>query len=402
MIMGLLVAAPGCAELESEETEEDLHWVDREQLKELRRIAAGAFLFNHGTFGGNDRTCATCHPSRILREESGTLSPADVEALFQHDPDNALFQHDAADVMGGDTFDRIREHATILIEMPLPPNVRLVGSDARSVILPRGIPTTMNTPALDPVLMYDGRAPDLESQALGAIQGHAQVEGDVPEFALEAIASFQAAVLFNRDNLRRFARKGEPVTIPFGTTESEQRGRRFFIADNTDDPDMVGESPDSKCGWCHSGPMLDGTSAFFSENIAPIPATEGLRFITTLVSEINPLGLPVHDFEFTLPDGSTVVVSSPDPGVALVGGAPGLPFGGLHPNFVGFFKIPTLWGTADTAPYFHDNSSKTIEELMDHYDLALFLLSSNNPRNPPIIDLTEQEKADIAAYLRLL
>jgi hypothetical protein len=39
---------------------------------------------------------------------------------------------------------------------------------------------------------------------------------------------------------------------------------------------------------------------------------------------------------------------------------------------------------------------------MDHYDLALFLLSTNNPRNPPIIDLTEQEKADIAAYLRLL
>jgi cytochrome c peroxidase len=251
----------------------------------------------------------------------------------------------------------------------------------------------MNTPALDPVLMVDGREPDLQTQALNAALGHAQARRPPSNYVLDAIAAFQQT-LFNRANLEDFADDDVPLTIPYGNTESEQRGRRFFIADNSDDPDMVGESPVSKCGWCHSGPMLDGASAFFAANIAPFPATEGLRFTTALVSEINPLGLPVQEYEFTLPDGTTRIVSSPDPGIALNEG--------VHPNFVGFFKSPTVWGITDTAPYFHDNSAKTLEELMDHYDLALFLLSSNNPRNPPIIDLTEKEKADIAAYMRLL
>jgi hypothetical protein len=38
-------------------------------------------------------------------------------------------------------------HATILVEIPLPPNVRLADDPtARSVTLRRGIPTTLNTP----------------------------------------------------------------------------------------------------------------------------------------------------------------------------------------------------------------------------------------------------------------
>jgi hypothetical protein len=46
-------------------------------------------------------------------------------------------------------------------------------SRARFVVVPRGIPTTLNTPALHPVLMLDGRQPTLTSQATGAIHDHA-------------------------------------------------------------------------------------------------------------------------------------------------------------------------------------------------------------------------------------
>ena len=46
--------------------------------------------------------------------------------------------------------------------------------EIREVTVPRGIPTTLNTPALDPVLMLDGRQPTLQAQALGAITQHAQ------------------------------------------------------------------------------------------------------------------------------------------------------------------------------------------------------------------------------------
>ncbi len=54
------------------------------------------------------------------------------------------------------------EEATVLVRIPLPANVRLANDPAaRSVVVRRGIPSTLNTPALDPVLMVDGRQPDL-------------------------------------------------------------------------------------------------------------------------------------------------------------------------------------------------------------------------------------------------
>jgi len=63
-------------------------------------------------------------------------------------------------------------------------------------------------------------------------------------------------------------------------------------------------------------------------------------------------------------------------------------------NFDNFeaFKIPQLRGIKDTAPYFHDNSAKTLEDVMNHY--ARFFA--------PFIILTEQDKADLVAYTKLL
>src|ERR1044071_6653809 len=166
----------------------------------------GEDLFEDATFGGNGRTCATCHPSEY--GQSGTLNPAQIQYLFSRNPSNKLFKHDGADVIGGNTFNRIRQHATILINKSLPANVRIVGSGARNVLLPRGIPTTMNTPALDPVLMYDGREPNLQQQARNAIAGHAQ-STNVTTSQLDAIARFQTG-LFNRSNLKNFAKYGTP------------------------------------------------------------------------------------------------------------------------------------------------------------------------------------------------
>ena len=69
----------------------------------------------------------------------------------------------------------MRTTATILMTIKMADNVRLADDPtARTVVLRRGIPTTLNTPALDPVLMLDGRQPTLEMQATGAIQDHAQ------------------------------------------------------------------------------------------------------------------------------------------------------------------------------------------------------------------------------------
>ena len=126
----------------------------------------GRRLFRKETFGGNGRTCETCHsPS------TGTLSPDDVQKRPPGDP---LFLHDGLDD-GVSGTSRISEHATIRVVRPLPPNIKIAEDpSATSVVFLRGIPTTLNTPALDSALMYDLRARNLSDQALGAIHDHAQ------------------------------------------------------------------------------------------------------------------------------------------------------------------------------------------------------------------------------------
>lgn len=104
------------------------------------------------------------------------------------------------------------------------------------------------------------------------------------------------------------------------------------------------------------------------------------------VSELNALGRPVLTYEFRNADGTSVQLKSSDPGRALITGTPA---------DIGSFKIPTVWGAKDSAPYFHDNSSKTLEAMMEHYDLLGNAFA-------PEFDLTEQQKADIIAYVKLL
>jgi cytochrome c peroxidase len=121
-----------------------------------------------------------------------------------------------------------------------------------------------------------------------------------------------------------------------------------------------------------------------------IPA--GSRFQSVGVSEFNEGGNPVQSFLWTNPDGSQTLVSTPDPGRALITGRIDQP-GPLSDRNA--FKIPILWGVKDTAPYFHDNSAKTLEEVAAHY--ARFFQTI-----PASLTLTAQDQADIVAYLKLL
>jgi hypothetical protein len=134
------------------------------------KVASGKFLFNNETFQGNGRTCETCHSKK-----TGTVSPADAQQRLYQDPADLLFLHDGSDDGTGNGTSRMTQYATIRVGIELPSNVTIAGDpQAGSVFLRRGIPTTTNTPALDPVLMLDGRASDLETQANNAIHGHAQ------------------------------------------------------------------------------------------------------------------------------------------------------------------------------------------------------------------------------------
>jgi hypothetical protein len=352
------------------------------------RLRVGRKLFDVETFGGNGRTCRTCHSNR-----TGTFSPEEALARLAEDPNDPLFLHDGLDDGVAGT-SRITEHATIRIEIPLPPDVILLDDPTRrSVILNRGVPTTTNTPALDPQLMYDTREPNLQQQAFNAIHGHAQNTREPTALELELIKEFQQkdARFFSSDALRDFANGGPPPQLPPGTTDSERRGRAMF-----DNVPFDGVSTRGICNSCHSGPMLNRAARGNPFGLPP----GGLR-ASIGVSERNPLGNPVYSFVVTNQDGSVVVINNtPDPGAMLNDPPPSAPPGVPTPPrsfFANLFKIPPLWGIKDTAPYFHDNSAKTLEEVAERYEFFFF----NSPSTRGFV-FTKQDQADMVAFLKLL
>jgi cytochrome c peroxidase len=67
----------------------------------------------------------------------------------------------------------------------------------------------------------------------------------------------------------------------------------------------------------------------------------------------------------------------------------------------GAFKTPTLRDLQRTAPYMHDGSVKTIEDVIDFYDRG----GEKNPWLDAKVEplkLTAEEKKDLAAFLRSL
>lgn len=67
----------------------------------------------------------------------------------------------------------------------------------------------------------------------------------------------------------------------------------------------------------------------------------------------------------------------------------------------GAFKTPTLRDVALTAPYFHEGSAGTLEEVVDYYDRGGTPNPHLSPKMKPLA-LTREEKRDLAAFLRAL
>ena len=374
------------------------------------RAATGEQLFNDATFDGNGRTCSTCHDLAAF----GTLTPERIQALFARDPRGPLFRALDGDEGLGASFERLRDHATIRVAIELPPDpttglaVRRCDAPRESVVtFHRGIPTVFNA-SLDGNLMADGReGANLEVQALNAILSHAEPRRTPDADELSAMAELERSLVSNDIILRSF-RQGDILRPPPGNTESEIRGSSFF-------------QPDRACGLCHSGPLMNRTSGRH-------PTTISFDFASSLVGQEADNPNPKHDWCFvaptsdqvvTGPNGSEHVFDAPaaDPGAAALPGfkvyvttddrldtIPNIEL----PELVGGppFKIPILWGVASTAPYFHDNSAKRLEDVVDQYNFvfasmpALAVAAGCDPRRARCFD--ERDKADIVAYLKLL
>lgn len=356
--------------------------------------ASGAAFFN-GEFPnvhGNGRSCATCH----VPQEAFQLSPENVEWRFQAlqearilDPlaDDPLFRSIDADDFASD-YTTLRQHALVRVFIRLP-----VGPDGQKLVWPqddpsattvavwRSTPSVLNTAFTAPY-QQDMRVGNLEQQALEALHAHAEIVIDpLPRF-LNDVAAFQRT-LFSSPAVRLLsealdAGQPPPPTDPF-LTPFELEGKAIF---------------ERHCVNCHGGPS----------QTVPLPTlAPGIRNIRVS----KPVPPPVQHLPFTESpiqprvwvfkanaNAPMITVHSTDPGMALISG---------NIAQLNFFDIPSLYGISKTAPYFHDNSAATLEEMLRHYQadfLAVDILAPPGAPRPAL--MPDESIAPLAAYLRKL
>ena len=225
--------------------------------------------------------------------------------------------------------------------------------------LKRATPTILNA-AYSPLLMWDGRAPDLEAQALGPIAADVEMNQDLPGLVKKlsavsgyvemfdkaypgegisgktigkAIAAYERTILSTESPFDRW-RRGDARAV----SASAKRGFDVFEGK-------------ANCAACHQG--FNFTDNGF-HNIGLKGATDAGRY------ELRKL-----------------------------------------PRLRGAMKTPTLRDVALTAPYMHNGMYRTLEEVVEHYDRGGDVKDNLDPEVKPL-NLTAQERADLVAFMRSL
>jgi cytochrome c peroxidase len=228
---------------------------------------------------------------------------------------------------------------------------------------------TRNVPSLYNVahrtqFFWDGRASSLEHQALQPIQNPIEMDQDLAQLVEElgaapgyiaafravfgtgpsadgiaqALAAFERTIVTNDSPWDRFM-AGDDAAL----SESAQRGVRIF-------------NERAKCVTCHNGPN-------FTDN------------------QFHALGLPERE---GLPyDLGRYAVTRNDEDMET-------------------FRTPSLRQVADSAPYMHNGMFATLEEVLEFYVKAEGRPAHRHPLITPLDLLTDQDKADLLAFIRSL
>jgi len=466
---------------------------------------AGKKLFDQAFPHTNGRACATCH----VEANHLTLLPSDVQVRLAANPTDPLFNRiDADDPSAATPTYEHLELGLVRVVLKLPDNVDLINEDGGQVVTPpdrtffvwRGVPTVENT-FYTASYQYDGRFPDFQTQAQGAITAHSQGPKE-PRSPLDLLAGFESTVyssdraksvaeqiaagvptdqlqnpedadlsngntvyvkackgchggatddiVTNRNMVNRgfnlfsrYAQSGGAITQSgAGPNVLKSDGNVLFkhAPDPTDPSKSVivsvsnpqpnddfmnlgfaGLSSIEQQGFFiplgpdgqrphvflnQSVPLphyrfrfyTDGTRTTKVTDLPPVPASSGFPCNGPLCGPLDPPcdadGLPIVGPNFFMQAFST------DPGRAGITG---------NPADFEAFDVPQLRGIAKTAPYFHDDSVATLEDVIDLYSRFIlpFITSANmpavNPPEGPFLPpeaLSKQDKADLLAFLQ--
>ncbi len=396
-------------------------------------------LDRHGPFfqslGTNGRACVSCHQPA----EGWTITPSGVSRRFDatHGLDPIFRTNDGSNCENADVstpakrrqaFSLLLGRGLIRIAIDVPANAEfeIVNVDdpygchaglTSASMYRRPLPST-NLRFLS-AIMWDGREPDLKTQANDATLGHAQASLAPTTAELQQIVDLESGLFTAQardDGAGGLQAAGggpielsrepffigindplglNPTGAPFdpnaftlfdawsGLRDAAHdpvvaarlaiaRGQQIF---NTKRIDIVGVSGlndelhvasiPGTCTTCHDTPNVGNHSVKAPLNIGVADASRRA-------------GLPLYTL-MNLATGETTQTT--DPGRAMISG---------KWKDIGRFKGPILRGLAARAPYFHNGFAATLEDVVNFYDTRFG------------IGLTAQDKADLVAFLRAL
>lgn len=180
------------------------------------------------------------------------------------------------------------------------------------------------------------------------------------------IASFQRSLLSGRSPYDRYRTGLDPIAM----SDSAKRGEELFFSERTE------------CFHCHGGFNLTETADYIGKGFLEI------EFHNTGLYNIGGAG----------------AYPAPNTGVHSVSD---------DEEDMGRFKAPTLRNIDVTAPYMHDGSIATLEEVIAHYEAGGRTIASGpnagdgskSPLKSSFVNgftLTPQERKDLVAFLKNL
>jgi cytochrome c peroxidase len=336
-------------------------------------VCVGAELFFRDTFGGNGRSCGSCHPAA----NNYTIDPAFINSLpagdklFVAEQDPNLAQLERPDLMRDfglilENVDGLQDPTNKFVMRSVPHCFSLGTS-----ITAQAVPTDGTTRPPNERTGWGGDgAPnngELRDFQTGAITQHytktlARVAGQ--DFVLANAAELDAIRAFSATIARTNEIDLNTVSL---TNANAEAGRATFI------------SAPARCNGCHRNAGANNGAAF-NRNFNT--GVENLR-----IAELDAQGIPS--------DGG-------------FGGAGLAAFnfdsdgdGTLDSFGNGTFSTPPLIEAADTGPFFHTNAFDTIEDAIGFYNTAAFNQSPAGLAGTPIA-LSATQIANLGSFLRVL
>lgn len=276
---------------------------------------------------------------------------------------------------------------------------RSIGSTGE--VHPRGAMSLANAVYNSTLTWANPNEDHLEEQAVGPMFGQDPVELGLTGREVELFARLRADARYRRLFAEAFPDEADPIDLA-GITRALASFQRTLISGNSNyDRYFFGIDDEAL-----TPSAIRGADLFFSTFFEKVECNHCHNaFNFTLSVDHN--GLPVGNMAFH------------NTGLYNIDGHGAYPPDNVgifkiteKPGDMGSFKAPTLRNIAVTAPYMHDGSVATLEEVIDHYAAGGRSTITNEPYTSmgsasPLrsnfvkgFQVTAQEKADLIAFLQ--